>query len=268
MEADQLLAPGRVVRFRERLWRVDARTNGEFTATPLDGRDLQPRRFAAAVERVADGELPFPSADETTDATEQDLLLRAHQLALVHGSAPIVGLQRSRAIPTEFQIVPLLMALGRDRVRLLIADDVGIGKTVEAGLVLAELLARGIARRVLIVTPWNLREQWREALAHFFHLEGTVIASHLMPSLERRLLPGQSPWEASDICIASVDYLKLHGPKVLQYRWDMAIVDEAHVCAQPHAGLGQSAPDMLRHTFAERSRRPRRAPAATHCNAA
>ena len=238
------------MRFRERLWRVDARAGGEFIATPLDGRDLHPRRFAAAVERVEDGQLPFPAPDVTTDITEQDLLLRAHQLALVHGSAPIVGLQRSRAIPTEFQIVPLLMALGRERVRLLIADDVGIGKTVEAGLVLAELLARGLARRVLVVTPWNLCEQWREALAHFFHLEGTVIASHLMPSLERRLLPGQSPWEAHDICIASVDYLKLHGPKVLQYRWDMAIIDEAHVCARPHSGARQSAPDMLRHAFA------------------
>src|SRR4051812_2189697 len=145
------LAAGRVVRFRERVWRVDAVEDGTFTATPLDGRDLQARRFAAAVERIQDGTLPFPDPSRTTDPTEQDLLLRGYQLALVHGAAPIVGLQRSRAIPTPYQIVPLLMSLGEDRVRLLIADDVGVGKTIEAGLVLAELLARRRARRVLIV---------------------------------------------------------------------------------------------------------------------
>jgi superfamily II DNA or RNA helicase len=244
------LSPGSVVRFRDRLWRLDAVQDGLFTATPLDGRDLYPRRFAAGVERIEDGSLPFPDPGHTTDPTQQDLLRRAYQLSLVHGSAPIVGLQRSRAIPTPFQIVPLLMALDRERVRLLIADDVGVGKTVEAGLILAELLARGRARRVLIVTPWNLCEQWREALSHFFHLEGAIIASHLMPALERRLLPGQSAWEANDICIASVDYLKIHGPAVLQYPWDIAIVDEAHLCARPHAAPGQIARDMLRYEFA------------------
>ena len=244
------LAPGRVVRFRHRVWRVDAVQNGTFTATPLDGRDLQPRRFAAAVERIEDGTLPFPDPAQTTDPTEQDLLLRAYQLALVHGAAPIVGLQRSRAIPTPYQLVPLLMALGQEQVRLLIADDVGVGKTVEAGLVLSELLARRRASRVLVVAPWNLTEQWREALDHFFHLEGTIIATHLMPALERRLLPGQSPWEAHDICIASVDYLKLHRHAVLQYDWDLAIVDEAHLCARPHAAPGQVSRDMLRYEFA------------------
>jgi superfamily II DNA or RNA helicase len=244
------LAAGRVVRFRDRVWRVDTVEDGTFTATPLDGRDLQARRFVAAVERIEDGALPFPEPSRTTDPTEQDLLLRAYQLALVHGAAPIVGLQRSRAIPTPYQIVPLLMALGEGHVRLLIADDVGIGKTIEAGLVLSELLARRRTRRVLIVAPWNLTEQWREALEHFFHLEGTIVATHLMPALERRLLPGQSPWEAHDICIASVDYLKLHRHAVLQYPWDMAIVDEAHMCARPHAAAGQAPRDMLRWEFA------------------
>ena len=194
--------------------------------------------------------MPFPDPARTADPTEQDLLLRAYQLALVHGAAPIVGLQRSRAIPTPYQLVPLLMALGQEQVRLLIADDVGVGKTVEAGLVLSELLARRRASRVLVVAPWSLTEQWREALDHFFHLEGTIIATHLMPALERRLLPGQSPWEAHDICIASVDYLKLHRHAVLQYDWDLAIVDEAHLCARPHAAPGQVSRDMLRYEFA------------------
>jgi superfamily II DNA or RNA helicase len=245
------LSAGAVVRFRDRLWRVDQVNDGVFTATPLDGRDLYPRRFATRLEQIEDGRMPFPDPTRTTDPTEQDLLLRANELSLVHGSAPILGLQRSRAIPTPYQLVPLLMALGADRVRLLIADDVGIGKTVEAGLVLAELLARGLARRVLVVVPANLREQWQEALDHFFHLDGTIISSDRLPALERRLLPGQSPWEAHNLVVASVDYLKLHRHLVLQYPWDVAIVDEAHLCARPHRRPGAPPPDMKRWEFAQ-----------------
>jgi superfamily II DNA or RNA helicase len=244
------IAAGAVVRFRERLWRVDQVNNGVFTATPLDGRDLYPRRFATHLEQIEDGQMAFPDPAKTTDPFEQQLLLQAHELSLVHGSAPILGLQRSRAIPTPYQLVPLLMALGEERVRLLIADDVGIGKTVEAGLVLAELLARGLARRVLVVVPANLREQWQEALDHFFHLDSTIISSDRLPALERRLLPGQSPWEAHNLVIASVDYLKLHRHLVLQYPWDVAIVDEAHLCARPHQRPGAPAPDMKRWEFA------------------
>jgi len=245
------LGVGSIVRFRERLWRVDS-TEGDdvFTATPLDGRDLYPRRFAAEIERPVDGVLPFPDPADLGDPADQDLFLRAQGLALVHGSAPIVGLQRSRAIPTPFQLVPLLMTLGEERVRLLIADDVGLGKTIEAGLILAELVARARVRRVLVVCPWNLCEQWQEALEHFFHLDSTIVASHLMPALERSLLPGQSPWEANEICVASVDYLKIH-PEVLQHSWDLAVIDEAHLCCRPPEASARKT-EKLRWRFAER----------------
>jgi SNF2 family DNA or RNA helicase len=74
---------------------------------------------------------------------------------MMHGSAPLVSLQRSRVIPTECQLVPVVMALNIPRVRSLIADDVGLGKTVEAGLVVTELLSRQMARNVLVVCPAN-----------------------------------------------------------------------------------------------------------------
>src|SRR4051794_185010 len=122
MAVSELVTPGAVVRFRERLWRIDTVSDGTFTATPLDGRDLYARRFATRLEQISEGSLPFPAPSHTTDPTEQDLLLRAYQLSLIHGAAPILGLQRSRAIPTPYQLVPLIMALGRERVRLLIAD--------------------------------------------------------------------------------------------------------------------------------------------------
>ena len=136
-----LLLPGRVVRMRNRLWRVDNVLDHEFHATPIDGRDPFARRFLSDLEILAEGSLAAPDPDKASDPAEHDLLLRAFRLSLVHGSAPLAGLQRSRAIPTPYQLVPLLLAVGKDRVRLLIADDVGVGKTIEMGLVTSELIA-------------------------------------------------------------------------------------------------------------------------------
>ena len=212
------LAPGRVISMRGRLWRVDYTDGDIFAATALDGRDNQTQRFHRDLETVESGEMPLPSPTAVGDERQQWLLLDGQRFSLLHGTAPITGLQRSRAIPTDYQIVPLLMALGGDRVRLLIADDVGTGKTIEAGLVLSELLSRGKVRRVLIVVPANLREQWRDALDHFFHINSTIVAGHLLAPLERQLLPGQSVWATHDVVIASVDYLKTRTEQVLSYR--------------------------------------------------
>ena len=237
---------------RRRLWRVDRVDKGEFAATPLDGRDSTSRRFSQVLEEVAPGRMPFPDADTVGPPATQQLLLDAYRLSLIHGTAPILGLQRSRAVPTEFQIVPLLKALDKKRVRLLIADDVGTGKTVEAGLVLAELLARGQVKRVLIAVPANLREQWIDALAHFFHVHATMVAGHLLRALERQLLPGQAVWGAHDIVVASIDYLKTRTEQVLDHGWDLLIIDEAHLAARPHT-VGGREPEMQRWKFARRA---------------
>ena len=244
---------GAVVRFRERLWRIDrVMDNQVFAATPLDGRDTTSRLFATALEDLREARMPFPEAGSAGTFATQQMLLDAFRVSLIHGTAPIQGLQRSRAVPTEFQLVPLLKVLGKERARLLIADDVGTGKTVEAGLVLAELMARGLVRRVLVAVPANLREQWAEALEHFFHLNATIIAGHLLPALERQLLPGQSPWEAYDVVVASIDYLKKRPEHVFAHPWDLVIIDEAHLAARPHQ-LQPSESDMLRWQFAQRA---------------
>lgn len=147
-----------MVRLRARLWRVDRVQGDIFAATPLDGRENTSRRFHRRLERVEPGELPFPSPHAVGNGAEQRRLLTAQRFGLIHGTAPILGVQRSRAIPTDYQLVPLLLSLGAERTRLLIADSVGTGKTVEAGLVLAELLARGLASRILVVVPASLRD--------------------------------------------------------------------------------------------------------------
>jgi SNF2 family DNA or RNA helicase len=249
-ENSDLLTPGRVVRMRDRLWRIDYVDGPTFGATALDGRDNLGQRFHRDLEVIDQGNMPLPLASALGDERHQRLLIDAQRFSLLHGTAPILGLQRSRAIPTDYQIVPLLMALGDERVRLLIADDVGTGKTIEAGLVVSELLARGKARRVLIVVPANLRSQWQEALDHFFHIDSTIVSGTLLPALERRLLPGKSVWAAHDVVIASVDYLKTKTAQVLAHDWDLVLIDEAHLCAKPHTFLTSGDPDMERWQFA------------------
>ncbi|GIW72668.1 MAG: hypothetical protein KatS3mg102_2210 [Planctomycetota bacterium] len=247
------MKPGTVIRLRERLWRLDRVTDTEFSATPLDGRDGRRRRFLRALEEanVSEGSLPPPDPGRLDEAARQDLLLRAHRLSLIHGSAPFLGLQRSRAVPEPYQLVPLLMALDMSPVRLLIGDDVGIGKTIEAGLIVSELLARGSAARVLVAVPASLREQWRESLERFFHLDAVILSGQTRPALERRLLPGESPWEASPVVIASIDYLKRRTGEVLFHAWDVVLVDEAHVAARPHEGRWGSALQKQRWEFLE-----------------
>ncbi len=248
-----MLKAGTVIRLRQRLWRLDQVTEEEFAATPLDGRDSRRRRFLRALEEenVSEGSLPPPDPQRLDDAARQDLLLRAYRLSLIHGSAPFLGLQRSRAVPEPYQLVPLLMALDMSPVRLLIGDDVGIGKTIEAGLIVSELLSRGSAERMLVVVPASLREQWQESLARFFHLDSVILSGHTRPALERRLLPGESPWEAFPIVVSSIDYLKRRTGEVLSHPWDIVVVDEAHVAARPHEGPWGTALQKQRWEFLE-----------------
>ena len=237
---DAELKIGAVVRLRNRIWRVDRVDNREFAATPLDGRDTRRWRFLRSLEEshVKPGELPKPDANVVSDPAKQDLLLRAYRLSLIHGSAPFLGLQRSRAIPEPYQLVPLLMALDQPAVRLLIGDDVGVGKSVESGLIVSELMARGSAERLLVVVPAALREQWQETLDRFFHLEAVIMAGHTRPALERQLLPGQSPWDAYPVIVTSIDYVKKRIGEVMSHRWDIVLVDEAHIAQRPHDWTG------------------------------
>jgi len=210
--------------------------------TGIDGGDAEQRRFYLPLENVRRGKLEPPSTQVVGHVAAQELLLRAHRLSLLHGAAPMLSLQRSRVIPKDYQLVPVVMALEMPRVRLLIADDVGLGKTIEAGLILTELLARRMASRVLVIVPANLREQWREALDYFFHLPARIISSRHRREMERELPAGVNPWAHFRSLITSVDYAKQPVIKnqILEQPWDVVIIDEAHQVAKPH----QSGPDQ------------------------
>ncbi|MGC9346509.1 MAG: DEAD/DEAH box helicase, partial [Anaerolineae bacterium] len=236
-------APGSVISARNRLWRVDGQPEDDvLIASTIDGGEMQRLKLYIPFEDVRPGHLDPPSRELVGTVQAQDLLLRAYRLNLLHGTAPLLSLQRSRVIPKDYQLVPVVMSLEMPRVRMLLADDVGLGKTIEAGLIATELLARQMATRMLVIVPASLREQWREALDYFFHIPARIISTRHRREMERELPAGANPWAYYSYLIASVDYAKQAAIKnqILEQNWDIVIIDEAHQVAKPH----QSGPDQ------------------------
>lgn len=129
-----------------------------------------------------------------------------------------------------FQLEPALaLVLGRAS-RFLLADEVGLGKTIQAGLILGELRLRGWVERALIVTPSGLRGQWADELLRRFDIPATIVDATALAFLKRQLPHHVNPWSAAPVCITSIDFIKQ--PEVLhsarQQVWDIVIVDEAH----------------------------------------
>lgn len=251
----EVLSPGAVIRTRGRLWRIDDVDGETLSVTSIDGGEADQIRLFAPVESLEPGQLTPPEVDRVGHPGPFDLLLRAYRCTMLHGSAPLLSLQRSSVIPTNYQLVPVVMALEQEPVRLLIADDVGLGKTIEAGLVATELFARQRARRMLVVTPANLREQWQQALERFFHMDAFITSEQHRRLLEKSLPPGANPWEHFPVLITSIDYAKQPAISyaILEQQWDLVIIDEAHNAARPHRGTAQGPSiDMLRWEFAQR----------------
>ena len=160
----------------------------------------------------------------------------------------------------NYQLVPLLKALRMPRVNLLIADDVGLGKTVEAGLILTELLLRRRIRRVLVLTPASLRRQWAEEMLDKFSLQFEIVDRRNTEKLRRRLGMDANPWRSFSSVVASYHYLRQ--PDVLeQFRsacanqapegsphlpWDLLIVDECHNLMPSPFGEDSDLCKMLR----------------------
>ena len=139
----------------------------------------------------------------------------------------------------DFQLDPLVRAIDMARANLLIADDVGLGKTIEAGLVIQELLLRHRARTVFVVCPASLQEKWRIEMLEKFGLEFKIVNTDYIKELRRHRGIHANPWTSFPRLITSVDWLKSGEPlrtfrDVLPFRasyprkFDMLVVDEAH----------------------------------------
>jgi len=175
-------------------------------------------------------------------------------------SADIRSLQapfRSGITIEDYQLDPLVRAVQMPRANLLIADDVGLGKTIEAGLIVQELLLRNRARTILIICPSSLQIQWRDQMRDKFGLEFRIVDTELMRALRRDRGLHTNPWSHFPRLITSIDFLKRDRPMRLfkellpaddapKYprKFDILIIDEAHNIAP--VGRGKYATDSLR----------------------
>ena len=129
-----------------------------------------------------------------------------------------------------FQLEPALAVTGGHCCRLLIADDVGLGKTIQAGLIVAEQLNRTTDARALIVTPASLRFQWCDELQQRFHLTATLLDADNVARTHSLLAAGVNPWAIPPVVVVSIDYIKR--PEVMRavesLVWDVVVLDEAH----------------------------------------
>ncbi|HEY2616780.1 MAG TPA: helicase-related protein [Acetobacteraceae bacterium] len=174
-----------------------------------------------------------------------------HQACLLEqvlGPADILVAEPGRVRIEPYQLVPLMRALELPRPRLLLADGVGLGKTIEAGLIACELIARRRAHRILVIAPAGpLLTQWAQELRHRFGLRFTVIAdAAALQQQRRRLELGGNPFDAIALCLTSLDFAKQE--RVLEElersAWDLAIIDEAHHCVS--AGTDREATQRRR----------------------
>ena len=161
------------------------------------------------------------------DARLFRLGVEAHRLGLAYEYDPYFSLSIARVDPLPHQLEAVYdYFLQLARIRFLLADDPGAGKTIMAGLLLKELKARGLVRRVLIVTPANLTFQWQREMADKFREKFNVIRGAVL-----RANYGQNPWQEHDQVVTSVSWVSLiedARESLLRSHWDLVIVDEAH----------------------------------------
>lgn len=169
------------------------------------------------------------------------------------GPSALLAVQPGRLDIAPYQLVPVMRALRMSRPRLLLADGVGLGKTIEAGLIMAELIARRRAHRILIVSPAGpLLEQWHGEMRERFGLRFDPIRSAgELQEMRRSLVLGANPFDHVSYCLTSVDFAKQE--KVLQELertvWDLVVLDEAHHCVR--LGAAGDWEDSRRRRLAE-----------------
>lgn len=192
-------------------------------------------------ERIEPATFPLPDAETIADAASARLLWNAARLVLREGASPLRSLGRISIRPRVYQFVPLLMALRLDPVRLLIADDVGVGKTIEACLIARELWDRAEIQRICVLCPPYLCDQWQHELTEKFNLPAVIIGTSTLSQLERNMPSGsQSIYKHYPIHIVSIDWVKTdrNRPLFVQECAEFLIVDEAHN-AVPAGALAQ-----------------------------
>lgn len=238
----KLKKPGKLVKFRGRRCVVQPSSDQEIILLkPLGGSDDEMITVFEPViqsfDKIEDDQFELPGKSDLDSFLTAKLLYDAARLSFRQVSGPFRCMGKLSFRPRSYQLVPLIMALKQPVTRLLIADDVGVGKTIEALLILRELIERGIVKTFAVLCPPHLCEQWQQELADKLDIEAEIIRSGTVASLERKIVGDDTlnvfnyyPYQ-----VISIDYVKgdTKKPVFLKDAPQLIIVDEAHTCARP-----------------------------------
>ncbi|WP_281156329.1 helicase-related protein [Streptomyces sp. HYC2] len=245
---------GSLVKARGREWVVLPESKPDLLVLrPLGGSDDDIAAVFPVFETVEEARFAPPEPSDLGDQRAAGLLRTALRVGFRSGAGPFRSLAGIAVEPRAYQLVPLLMALRQKTVRMLISDDVGIGKTVEAGLIASELLAQGEASGLAVLCSPALAEQWQQELRSKFGIDAELVLASTVTRLERGLDLGQSLFDRYPNVIISTDFIKSprHRDDFVRHCPDLVIVDEAHTCvAADDASTGSQ--NQLRYELLRR----------------
>lgn len=233
--------PGSLVRLRERDWIVMPSADTDLLLLkPLGGTEDELTGvylpLQAAGEQPKPATFPLPGKADLGDFASAKLLFNASRLSFRNAAGPFRSIGKFSFRPRAYQMVPLIMALRQENpVRLLIADDVGIGKTIEALMIVREMLDRGEIKRFAVVCLPHLCEQWKQELLDKFGIEAEIIRSSTAAQLDRKIYGDANIYHYFPFQVISIDYIKSdHRRQEFVHECpELVIVDEAHTCARP-----------------------------------
>lgn len=249
--------PGTLVHVRGRDWVVQPSSDPDLLVIkPLGGTEAEttgiylPLNFKE--DEITDAPFPLPDVENIGSFSDAKLLYNAARLSFRSGAGPFRALGKLSFRPRSYQMVPLIMALRQQPTRVLIADDVGVGKTVEALLIVKELLERKEIERFAVICLPHLCEQWQTELREKFDIEAVIIRSNTQAKLDRQIQGDTSVYTYYPYQIISIDYIKSDVRRMVFVNEcpEMVVVDEAHTCSRP-AGPGRST-QHLRYDLIKR----------------
>ena len=256
--AEAAYSIGSIVRARSREWIVQGgSTPQRLKLRPLSGSDMDETVIVPSLEPEPPTSASFapPDPAKLGNAAQAELMRDALRMKLRSGAGPFRSFGNLGVTPRPYQLVPLLMALKMPVTRLLVADDVGIGKTIEAALVVRELFDRGEISRFAVLCPPHLVDQWVSELKRHFHFNAVALTGRTVTRLERDIPVGESIFDHYKVVVISLDYIKSekHRDNFLSVAPEFIVVDEAHTCS--HGGVGtQYRYDLVRKLAADSSR--------------
>lgn len=269
MSTTTLNKPGSMVRYREREWIVLPSDNQDLMLLkPMGGSDEEITAVYLPLQ-IIPGERPepasfdLPTPDDIGAFETAKTLFDASRLSFRNASGPFRCMGKLSFRPRSYQLVPLVMALKqKEAVRLLIGDDVGIGKTIEALIILKELMERGEVKRFAVICPPHLCEQWQMELKDKLDIEAEIIRSSTAASLDRKLPDDRSVFHHVPYQVISIDYIKSDKRRgiFLSDCPEFIIVDEAHTCALPEKATSKTQQQRyaLLHDIANDLKHPER----------